>query len=179
MISEKYIMQLVKQYANSPEGKAAIKKATGLEYSEKEPSKTKLKAYGEKMKNILYKYVNPLIKSISLNDIVVGTPYKDSSGRWRLEISFREGSLHRESLYPDGYPDGLDNIILLFEGGYSVDNYVYGVWNVVGERVRSRKERDGNDFLVQAINEFNNGDSNGFARAELLGEYKEKSENQN
>lgn len=184
MITEKYINKLIEQYAKSPAGKAEIKKKTGLEYVDKDPT-AMLTTYGEQMKSILYKHVNALIKSITPDDIVVQKPYMDSDGLWRLEVSFREGSLHRDSLDDNDYPEGLSNIVLLFAKGYHARDYVYGLWNTTGSHtshwvywkdVRSRKDRDGSDFLIQAVNEFNNGAGKGIARAELLGDYKECSE---
>lgn len=178
MITESYINKLIEQYAKSPAGKAEIKKKTGMEYVDKDPT-AMLTTYGEQMKNILYKHVNALIKSITLNDIVVQKPYMDSDGLWRLEVSFRDGSLERDSLYLDGDDPVLHNIVLLFAKGYNARNYVYGWWiTKYGNHgdVRSRKEREGSDFLIQAVNEFNNGAGKGIARAELLGDYKECSE---
>lgn len=181
MISESYINKLIEQYAKSPAGKAEIKKKTGLTYVDKDPS-AMLTAYGEQMKGVLYKHVNALIKSITPEDIIVQKPYQDSNGIWRLEISFREGSLRRESLDTDDYPEGLTNIVLLFAKGYHARDYVYGLWNTTGrvgthwiywKDVRSRKDRDGNDFLIQAVNEFNNGYGKGMAIAELVGNYKD------
>lgn len=184
MITEDYINKLIEEYAKSPAGKAEIKRKTGITYTDKSPT-SMLKAYGEQMKYILYNHVSALIKSITLDDIIVQNPYMDSDGLWRLEISFREGSLHRDSLDDNDYPEGLNNIVLLFAKGYHARDYVYGLWNTTGNPtshwvywrdVRSRKDRDGSDFLIQAVNEFNSGAGKGIARAELLGAYKECSE---
>lgn len=73
MITESYINKLIEQYAKSPAGRAAIKKKTGIEYVDKDPTAV-LTTYGEQMKNILYKHVNALIKSITPDDIVVQKP---------------------------------------------------------------------------------------------------------
>ena len=81
------------------------------------------------------------------------------------------GDLHRESLLPEEY-DGIDNIVALFNNGYSANNYVYGWWDghapsggAVGELrnagwtdsvyTRSRKERPALNFIQQAVAEFN------------------------
>lgn len=175
MISESYINKLIKEYAKSPVGKAEIKRQTGLTYVDKDPS-LMLKDYGEKMKNILFAHVNALIKSIVLDDIIVQNPYQDENGVWKLEISFREGSLQRDSLDLNNYPEGLHNIVLLFAKGYHARDYVYGWWiDRYGNHgdVRSKKDRDGNDFLVEAIDEFNGGIGKGIAVAELVGIYKD------
>ena len=175
MITDSYIMKLVKDYANSPEGRRKIKEKYGIDYKDSAPQ-TELLAYGKQMKQVLYKYVSGVIKSITLDDIIVGNPKKDVDGQWSLEISFREGSLRRESLDSDYFPEGISNIVLLFAKGYRASNYVYGLWDITGKKdyrkVRSRKERESNDFLERAVNEFNSNHGNDVARAELLGAYK-------
>lgn len=198
---EEYILKRLERYANSAEGKAQIKKQYGIDLKKKhiyvgDPQKAKVNEsafikFGEQMKQILYAYTSPLIKSITLDDIIVGSPMRDKDGQWSIEISFREGSLHRDSLY-DGnrgeYADGLKNIVLLFAKGYHAKNYVYGMWDITGGRsnfwldwkdVRSKKDRSGDDFLIRAVNEFNTRVGKDVARAELLGDYKECSENPN
>lgn len=77
--------------------------------------------------------------------------------------------LHRDSLYSDGY-DGVNNIIALLNNGYNAKNYVYGYWDnhsPTGESkldgrsidtsayIRSRKNREGLQFIQQAIRDFN------------------------
>lgn len=185
MISTSYIDQLIRDYAKSPAGKAEIKKQTGLIYVEK-PSEKLFSWYGEKMKSILYKYVSSLIKSVTPDDIIVGKPRQDSDGRWMIDVSFKEDSLKRESLYDYEYPEGVTNIVLLFAKGYHARDYVYGLWNTTGNKnahwiykkdTRSRKDREGNDFLIQAVNEFNGMTNKNVATAELVGKYKECSEN--
>lgn len=186
MLSESYIMKLVEKYAKSPAGKAEIKKQTGITYTEKNPS-AELIPYGEQMKMVLYKYIHELIRSITPDDIIVEKPYQDVDGLWKLKLSFREGALHRDSLYEDEY-DGVNNIVLLFAKGYHARDYAYGHWWLPNQtwygagdfvNVRSRKDRDGNDFLIRAVSEFNRTIGKDFAHAELLGAYKDCSENPN
>lgn len=77
--------------------------------------------------------------------------------------------LHRDSLYSDGY-DGIDNIVALLNNGYHAKDYVYGYWDnhaPTGESyldgrsistsafIRSRKDREGLNFIGQAIRDFN------------------------
>lgn len=178
MITENYLMKLVKEYASSPAGKAAIKRHTGLIYTDDNPS-AKLTLYGEQMKSVLYQYVNAQIKSITLEDIVVQKPYQDIDGIWKLKVSFRDGALQRDSLDVDAFPEGINNIILLFTKGYHARNFVHGWWiDKYGNHgnVRSRKDREGNDFLVKAVAKFNSVYGKDIAKAELLGNYKECSE---
>ena len=180
MLSEKDIMELVREYANSPEGKQQIKETCGVEYEEK-VDEAKLRKYGEKMKEILFRHINPVIDSISPNDIVVGNLKKTDDG-YRMEISFRENSLYRESLYVDGYygNEQLQNIVLLFAKGYHARDYVYGYWVKPGKNIdvgqmsiRSRKDREPNSFLEEAVKEFNQT-ANGYAEAILDEKYKQE-----
>lgn len=168
MISEKYIMKLVKNYAKSNEGKAAIKAKYGITYEQRFDEK-KATAYGEQMRNILFKHVNSVIKSITLDDIEVGDVEVDDSGKYSIKISFDKGSLHRESLRPDLYPDGLHNIVLLFERGYHAANAVKGEWH--GQYISSRTDREPNSFLNDAVEEFNKLNGK-IATATLEGVYK-------
>ena len=180
MINEQEIMKLVKEYAKSPEGKKKIKETYGIEYSERIDEKS-LKAYGEKMKAILFKHTAAVIDSISPDDIIVGD-VKETAEGYTLEISFREERLRRESLYVDEYygDDELQNIVLLFAKGYHARDYVYGFWSKPGEgvtwyqpRIRSRKDREPNPFLKNAVAEFNQS-SKGIAVATLEGEYNDE-----
>lgn len=169
MISEKEIMQIVKKFAQSPDGKRAIKEKYGLDYDESFDSGT-LKQYGEKMRatlaeNDTMKYIN-----VGAGDIVVGEPIKTDRG-WQINISFIEDNLKRESLYDDylyGYwgddesrktSDGdyrrLQDIVLLFTRGYTAKNYVYNRdYGVEGGH--SKLSRPPNTFLQDCVNAFNN-----------------------
>lgn len=170
MISESYIKNLVDKWAASPEGKAKIKKETGMDYDPKFGT-TQAKAYGRQMQQILFAYINPIIKSISINDIVVGEPTVGKDSLMRIQISFRDGSLHRKSLNPRS--DGLNNIVLLFTKGYHASKRIRGIWTTSkGDiEVWSRQSREPNDFLQRAISDFNTS-ANGVAVAELENEYK-------
>jgi hypothetical protein len=176
MISEAHIMKILKQYTETPEGKAFLKKKHGVELAESSEMKQKIKSYGIEMKKILLKYTREVIKSISEKDIIVGMPSQNKSGEMTIKISFRDGALRRESLDPTRYPEGLENIVLLFTRGYSAGNYVYGHWeghdaNVSYRKTRSKKQRNPNNFLKRAVVEFNLV-MRGKASAKLEGEYK-------
>lgn len=195
MITEAYIMKLVDEYAKSPAGKAEIKKKYGIDYTGKQGTpggftgkvkSSELIKYGEIMKKVLFIYIQPIIKSITLDDIKVEDPYKNANGQWVVNVSFKEGSLRRDSLDTEDYPYGIENIVLLFAKGYHANNYAYGLWNVAPpgraynfKSVRSRTDREGNDFLIKAVEDFNTNFGKGIAKAELLGDYKECSENPN
>ena len=172
MLSDSYIIKLVKNWAKTPEGKAEIKKVTGEDYVE-EFTKSKAKEYGRKMQRILFEKINPIIKSIQLTDIIVGEPTVDTDGYMRLYISFKDGSLHRDSLVPNRYPEGINNIVLLFTKGYHAQGSVHGTWHKPSGDIEtwSRRSREPNDFLNRAVADFNNI-AKGIAMAKLDDKYK-------
>lgn len=156
MISHEYIMEALKRWASTKKGKAAIKEKYGIDYDDKRNES--LKKYAEKMKEILYNHVHSVIKSIEMDDIEIGDFKVNKSGQLTVKISFREGSLHRESLRPDLYPDGLDNIVLLFAHGYETKNPIYGVWNNSRSYpaiIEGKRSRAANNYLNEAVAEFN------------------------
>lgn len=112
--------------------------------------------------------LNSIAKGIRIGKL------KNKGNKFTVDITFDEKEIHRESLYDDEYPDGLLNIIALFNSGYSAGNYVYGWWDNheqlgiaasesayrsgIGMKdafVRSRKEREGLWFVSDAIDAFN------------------------
>lgn len=168
MLSQKYIEHLLLKYAASPEGKAKIKRATGYDYNPK-MTKEKMTAYGEQMKKILLEKIRPVIKTIEDSDIIVSEPI-EKDGKMQIQISFVKERLHRKSLNP--HSDGLDNIVLLFTKGYEARKAVRGEWKTSHGTitVTGVQSREPNNFLQQAVNEFNNY-MGGMARAELEGAY--------
>lgn len=94
--------------------------------------------------------------------------YEAPDGSSVIYIYFGD-DLHRESLYSDGY-EGVRNIVALLNNGYHAKNYVYGDWDghsPTGESkfdgrsidtsayIRSRKDREGLQFIQQAVQDFN------------------------
>lgn len=82
-----------------------------------------------------------------------GDAYKFSKNVYQIAVDF-SGNLDRPSLYPGGY-SGVDNIIALFNNGYSAGNRVYGIWH--GKQIASRQEREGLGFVSSAVNSFMSG----------------------
>ncbi len=70
-----------------------------------------------------------------------------------IEISFG-GDMHRPSLYPKGYPGGVDNIVALMNNGFSTTrDAAWGIWhNGLTWGTRSRPHLG---FLQTAVNDFN------------------------
>ena len=109
MITQEFIMRQLEKWASTKEGKAAIKKKYGVDYDDK--SHKALKKYAQMMKEILYNHTHALIKSITMDDIIISDFIFNEEGKLTIKISFKEGSLQRESLRPDLYPEGLENIV--------------------------------------------------------------------
>ena len=75
-------------------------------------------------------------------------------GSASIEIKMLDNP-HRDSIQPLIYPRGADNIVALFNSGYSADGAVYGPWESAGLNVWTRKSRRGLYFLQDAISAFN------------------------
>ena len=81
-------------------------------------------------------------------------PYKVGTNKYQIQVSFT-GDLHRDSLVAgkyDGADDGVDNIIALFNNGYSAGNTVYGIWH--GEQIASLPTRPGIHFIASAVRNY-------------------------
>ena len=171
MLDKKYIMELVKRYAASEEGRREIKKRFGIDFS---LNRAGMKLLGENMKHILYERIRKLIGSFKREDITVGEPFEDKNGVTHLNISFLTSALPRESLQPHDYPEGVPDIVLHFAHGWQAKNYAYGNWlrqDGNYRQVRSRRYKPPDGFLELAVLEFNNI-AQGIAQAELKAPYK-------
>ena len=80
--------------------------------------------------------------------------YDSTVGRYEIHVNFMHEMMDRESLYPEGYPEGVDNIAALMNTGYRAKDYVYGTMPD-GRRGRSLKERPGAMFMQLAVSRFN------------------------
>ena len=108
-----------------------------------------------------------------MDDIVISDFIFNEEGKLTIKISFKEGSLQRESLRPDLYPDGLENIVLLFAHGYDA-NGIRGQWKnskSYPAHINSLRHRDPNGFLQDAVDEFNSKGGN-IAKAVLEAKYR-------
>ena len=170
MLDEKTLFNMVKKYAATSEGRKQIKKKTNIDYNpQKDRSKIiNMRSYANLMKSILLKHINLHIKSVSADDIVIESPIIDESGVYTMHLSFRSGSVARQSLQPDMYPEGIENIVLHFTHGWAAKNYLRGDWH--GQQVWSRQIRPGSSFMQRAVDEFNSK-VKGIATAELSLEY--------
>lgn len=92
-----------------------------------------------------------LADSFSASDFDVSEP-RQKDGFVEVEITISETARHRDSLYPKGYPNGAD-IILLFNDGYNAQRQTYGEWH--GEMIHSLTKRSASHFLQKAVTSFN------------------------
>lgn len=78
------------------------------------------------------------------------------------------GNLSRPSLYPEKY-GGANNIVVLFEKGWSAGGKVWGFWN--GDYTWSRMSYEGDHFIADAVARFNAMYSGLGITATVMGDY--------
>lgn len=103
-----------------------------------------------------------------LGHIVIDEPIFIKNVGWELNISFNHPLLHRQSLYPDKYPNGVD-LAYLFNNGYSASKYLYGI-DRHGHNVVSSISREANNFIERSVMRFN-VEMNGKAIAKYSSNY--------
>lgn len=59
---------------------------------------------------------------------------------YKIDIKIPPEALRRDSLYQKESPDGMDNIIALFDKGYKASHSVHGFWSTEGREVWSVTE---------------------------------------
>lgn len=124
------------------------------------------------------KFIEVLKGEIEGSDIAIsnaislehGSPQKVGTNKYQIEVWF-SNNLHRESLVPDRY-GGIDNIVALFNNGYSAGNTVYGIWH--GKEIASLTERTGIHFIESAVRNYmaNYASEYGVIDIEIDGVYK-------
>lgn len=88
------------------------------------------------------------------SNLEFGSPKKVEECIYNIPIYFI-GNLHRDSVYKEGYPEGVENIIALLNAGYHADNYVIGNWH--RKQIRTVKDRTGAHFIDNAVRVFMDG----------------------
>lgn len=192
MLSDRKIIELIKKYHKTSEGKEMIEdykivysmskpKSFSARYAKsgiKPMTKKRKKEIAEDMADILHRHIisdtaskhGDGLKSFERSSIIVKSSLLDD-GSTSMKVLFDKNAIHRDSLVPDVY-DGVDDIIRLFEKGYTAHGSVKGVWATHGaEAVWSLKHRDPNDFMNAAVSEFNRKHWKE-AKAELSDNYK-------
>lgn len=88
----------------------------------------------------------------AISEIDYGSPFKIRDGLYGIHVYF-SGDMHRDSLVPERYPEGIDDLSMLLN--YGVDHKmkpVFGWWH--GEEVWSKTAIPGTYFIEQAIQNF-------------------------
>lgn len=78
------------------------------------------KANRERVETILQRIregIQTRLPYIDVNLFRVYGPFQSKDGREEYRIFFEPEAVHRESLYHEGYPDGLENIVLFYSKG--------------------------------------------------------------
>lgn len=87
-----------------------------------------------------------------VNSIQALRPVRTGPGKIMAYINFTDTNMQRVSLAPEIY-GFTDNIVVQFEKGWNAKDYTYGEYN--GDKIRSRKEYPGAQFIHRAVDEFN------------------------
>lgn len=77
-------------------------------------------------------------------------PFEKPDGSKGIQIYITDDP-KRPSLYTKKY-DGVDNIVAIFNNGYSASKSVYGVWH--DKKTKSLDKRQGSFFMQKAVDQF-------------------------
>lgn len=81
--------------------------------------------------------------------------YGASSVSVTLKVNIND-DISRPSLYPAKYPDGLDNVVKLYDLGYENGSLSHAVWGYRGgKKIYGRMSWDGLGFIEDATDRFN------------------------
>ena len=154
------ILSKAKKYTNTPQFQDKVRKkvdsiilsngSTGMSGGSK-ISIGGLRMAAEKFIEVLKNEISN--SNIAISDVIsleYDTPKKVGINRYQIEIWF-SNDLHRESLAPDKY-DGIDNVVALFNNGYTAHNAVHGTWH--GQEIYSLTNRAGIHFIDSAIRSY-------------------------
>ena len=174
MLGQDFLDEAIKKFITSPQGRKQIKEKIGLNYV---PSGTgsggvgtvaqaDVLALAEKAKRILYGHIISQVPGIMLHNIKVSRPIIGKDGMTTVTLSLVD--VERESLQPNRYWRGVEDIVLHFARGWNAKYQLRGNWH--GQNVGSRQWRDSHPFMQRAIKAINTelGEA---AEATLLDDY--------
>lgn len=163
------IMAKLQDYARTPEGKKKMDDKIKAYRSGKDPKvKATGKTYGggqimtEKDMVKAAKELIAMVRSAAaaaglpasvmehIESLDYTSPFINADGSASIQI-YMSDDPHRDSLMPKKY-GGVDNIVAIFNSGYSADGQVYGKWH--GKKIASLTERPGSFFMQKAISTF-------------------------
>lgn len=143
--------------------KAIIQKLN--EFLETEEGKRRVVAAGEKKILSLLVELIPKIEEglkyflpVQLQDsigIEHSAPRRTPKGGYQVDITLT--NVWRPSLDPDSFPEGVENIVLLFDKGYDTGGKkVRGIWEGhTDKEIWSLAHRDGQHFMQDFVDTFN------------------------
>lgn len=160
-INMKSIMAKARNAANSGSGKKKVNEAVDKVLLGQ--VRLQLSGTAHTPEEAAWKFIDVLTNAINssglsqnaialLENIDCGKPYKLSDGTYCIYVSFKE-DMHRESLAPGRFPNGIDDIAELLNDG--VDHRmkaVRGEWH--GYETWSRTVIPGTHFMEQAKADF-------------------------
>lgn len=127
--------------------------------------------YAETLKNMIQTQISMLGYTFGQSLAMVDIGYNDASGAYEVHLNFDRAEIHRESLNPEEYASGIENIVALFNNGMHARDYVYGWWeghrptgeaiarSITGDEpyawVRSERDRYATLFMQEAVDAFN------------------------
>lgn len=164
IINTGVIAEKINSYVKSTSGKKKIyEKLQSMDKENTDIAKSLAGLLGEYIAYTAEEYELPrsVINLVTQIEYSVGTVVKKKNER-AVEIGMHfTGDLYRMSLSKeDGRTtgDGIDNIIALFNNGYTARKSVKGIWHGHEElgTINSVKHRDPTNFLQDAINDFIN-----------------------
>lgn len=100
-------------------------------------------------------------RPITTTDLIIGEPRLNDNGDFEVELRWNPDAIHRESLYEEGYPEGLEDIVSLFSTGSKLSkNWVagYGKYRDFGYRyfyIPKGTYREPDPFISHAVSAFN------------------------
>lgn len=164
------IDEQLKAFSKTDKFKMLVEKKMKTDKSVASVSRKKAEQLGNRMVEILRKKIANIKNQHGesfLDNIVADVKYDANKG-WYVDISFTEQEMHRNSLFPAKYKDGIQ-LNIIFNEGYKASNYVYGT-DSHGSNIRSKLQRDGLFFIQEAVELFN-AEQNGAVRAEYSSDY--------
>lgn len=168
--------RMVENYAKTPKGKEDIRLQAQKKQSTNKLvgySVVEMKRIAESLKNeiisefssLAYKDPHPEI-AFSGSNVVISSPIpfvlsSDNGGTLnRITITFKDEALQRDSLWKEGYPDGVYDIIGLFTNGYRTNAVVRGPWlasdgdTVLDYWATSLRSREGDNFVKRVADKY-------------------------
>lgn len=106
----------------------------------------------DEMKTVLLAHLPDSLKSLTMSDFEE-PEFKIVDEEAVMTIRFRPDSVSRPSLDPEKYPNGIADIVVHLDHGWDAKHVTGGLWH--GEYYLSRQYAERQDFLQDAVDEFN------------------------